>query len=170
MRKIHLLIVLLAGLLTSCENGDWEFPDFDYQTVYFSYQSPVRTITLGEDIFDTSLDNNYQCMIMATTGGAYNNTSEIVIDYRVDNTLCDNLFYDRSGNTETPVLAMPADYYSLSANQMVIEKGQESGGIVVQLTDAFFADPLALRANYVIPVVMEGAQNVDSVLAGKPAT
>ena len=40
---------MAGALFTACENGDWEFSDYKYSAVYFAYQSPVRTITLGED-------------------------------------------------------------------------------------------------------------------------
>ena len=41
------------------------------------------------------------------------------------------------------------------------------GGVVVTLTDAFFADPLALSVNYVIPLVMTDVKNADRILKGK---
>src|SRR5690606_32590774 len=147
------------------ENADWEFPDFDYQTVYFAHQYPVRTITLGEDIFDTSLDNEWKCMIMATTGGVYENEGNITIDIEVDNTMCDGLVFENSGGIQ--IVAMPDNYYSLSSNQIIIPTGKLTGGVEVQLTDAFFADPLALRNTYVIPVRMTAVQNADSILSGK---
>ena len=170
MRKIQLLILgVLSGMLVSCENGDWDFPDYDHQTVYFSYQSPVRTITLGEhEIFDTSLDNQHQFMVLATSGGSYNNPANIVIDYQIDASLLNDVYFDRGGNTDAPVLPLPEDYYSLSSEQIEINKGQEIGGFTVQLTDAFFADPLALEGNYVLPVVMYQVQNADSILWGRP--
>ena len=57
MKKIPYIVLIVALMFSSCVNDEWEFPNFDYQTVYFAYQFPVRTITFGEDIFDTSLDN-----------------------------------------------------------------------------------------------------------------
>ena len=54
-------IIAVASIFTaliSCKNTEIIHPDFDYQTVYFANQYPVRTIVLGEDInFDTTLDN-----------------------------------------------------------------------------------------------------------------
>ncbi|WP_088653501.1 DUF5627 domain-containing protein [Geofilum rhodophaeum] len=170
MRKIHLIIMgMLTALLVSCENGDWDFPDYEYQTVYFSYQHPVRTITLGRhEVFDTSLDNQYQCQVLATFGGAYDNSEEVVVNFQIDESLLTDVYFDRNGNTDAQVLPLPEDYYSLSSDQIVIKKGQEIGGFTVQLTDAFFADPMALEANYVLPVVMYQVQNADSILEGRP--
>lgn len=167
VKKLHTLIVLAGmALFSSCKNEEWVFPDFEYTTVYFAYQSPVRTITLGEDLYDTSLDNAYKCKIMATKGGAYTNKSDITVDIKVDNSLCDRLVFN---NSSQKVLPMPANYYSLAANQIIIPKGSISGGVEVQLTDAFFADPAAIRNTYVIPVVMNKVQNADSLLRGKTA-
>jgi hypothetical protein len=168
MKKIFyitLLSAFVAGLFTSCENEDWEFPDYEYSAVYFAYQSPVRTITLGEDVFDTSLDNEYKCQIMATIGGVYANNKDIEIGIRVDNSLCEELIFDGS---DRDVLPMPSNYYSLSSDKITIEKGSLLGGVTVQLTDAFFSDPKSLEANYVIPVVMTGVVNADTILSGKP--
>jgi hypothetical protein len=167
MKKILFISVLTAfviGLFTSCKNSDWEFPDFEYTAVYFAYQSPIRTITLGEDIFDTTLDNNFQCQIMATMGGVYSNNKNIEIDIEVDNSLCDDIEFDDGRE----IIPMPSNYYSLSSNKIVIEKGTVLGGVVVQLTEDFFNDPLALETNYVIPVVMTNVVNADSILSGTP--
>jgi|SRR5690554_1468706 len=167
MKKILFISILTAfitGVFTSCQNSDWEFPDFEYTAVYFAYQSPVRTITLGEDIFDTTLDNKFQCQIMATMGGVYSNDKNIEIGIEVDNSLCDDIQFD----DEREIIPMPSNYYSLSSNKIVIEKGTVLGGVVVQLTEDFFNDPLALETNYVIPVVMTNVNNADSILSGIP--
>lgn len=148
----------------SCRNQDIEFPDYDYTTVYFPYQFPVRTIVLGEDIYDNTLDNEHKCEIYASMGGVYSNKQKIDIDITVDNTLCDNLYYD----TEflNPVLAMPSDYYTLASNRISLD-GTLQGGVEVQLSDAFFADPSAIRNTYVIPLRMTNVINADSILSGR---
>ena len=162
MKKVFLLIILIIGVIfSSCRNGDWEFPDNDFSAVYFAYQSPVRTITLGNDyVNDNTLDNEYKCQIMATVGGFREIKKDIEIGFKVDNSLCDNL---------SNVKPMPENYYSLSGNKMIIKKGGKPlGGVVVQLTDAFFADPLALTNNYVIPLMITDVKNADRILSGKP--
>jgi len=161
MKKTFLFIILIAGVIcTSCRNGDFEFPDYDYSAVYFAYQSPVRTITLGNDyVNDNSLDNEHKCQIMATVGGFREIKNDIEIGFRVDNSLCDAL---------SNVKPMPSNYYSLSDNKMVIAKGKQPfiGGVVVQLTDAFFADPLSISTNYVIPLMITDVKNADRILTG----
>lgn len=166
MKKLIFISLIILTLITSCHNQDWEFEDYDYTTVYFAYQTPVRTILLGEDIYDNSLDNEHKCKIMATMGGVYENSVNRILDVTVDNSLCQNLQFG-SGNA---VLSMPSDYYSLPEDmEIVIPKGSRTGGIEVQLTDAFFADPDAITNTYIIPLLIENAQNVDSILCGEPA-
>lgn len=169
MKQFKILLIVSAGLLTflmmSCENQDVEFPDFDYSTVYFAYQYPVRTIVLGDDIIDNTLDNEHKCAIYATMGGVYANDKTIGIDIAVDNSLCNNLFFD--GNYASPVQTMPSNYFSLTTNQIVLDK-ELQGGVEVQLTDAFFADANALDNTYVIPLRMTNVVNADSILSGVP--
>ena len=172
MKLNNIAKIILAGtamsLLASCHNQEQIFPDYDGGiTAYFAYQYPVRTIVLGEsETFDTSLDNQRKCIIYGTMGGAYEG-KDVVIDVEVDNTLTDNLYFDAA--CETPVKAMPAEYYTLSGNQLVYG-GKHMGGVEVQLTDAFFADPDAIKNTYVIPVKMTNiAKGADQILAGTPA-
>ena len=161
--KIFLILAVVFVSLTSCTNQDAEFENFDYKSVYFAYQSPVRTITLGDDVFDTSADNAYRCKIMATLGGVYSNDSEVTINFEVANSLTTGLKFKDGGD----IVAMPSNYYSLSSDKIVISKGQITGGVDVQLTDAFFADPLAIGKSYVIPLLMKSVTNADTILSGK---
>jgi hypothetical protein len=161
-KKLYMALGLSLLMFAACENQEQEFPDFDYQTVYFANQLPMRTVELGEDdIVDNSMDNQHKIHINAVMGGAYSNTKTRTIDIAVDHSLCDNLFFKGTSN---PVLPMPANYYTLAANKIEITSGNIQGGVEVQLTDAFFEDEKALSANYVIPVVMTAAQ--DSILRG----
>lgn len=170
MKQFKFLTILCAGLTallaTSCKNQDVEFPDFDYTTTYFAYQYPVRTIVLGEDTYDTSLDNLHKCKIYATMGGVYANDKLINIDFVVDNTLCNNLYFSATGPA---VQAMPANYYTLGGNKIALDHAL-MGAVDVQLTDAFFADNNALQNTYVIPLRMTNVVNADSILSGVPKT
>lgn len=166
MKKKIQFLLAMAVFLGACKNQEWEFPDYGTQTVYFAYQSPVRTITLGEDLYDTSLDNQHRCEIMATTGGVYEVKNDVSIGVAVDNSLASNLTFGGAGN----VVAMPANYYSIQGGSITIHKGKITGGVQVQLTDAFFADPLALKNTYVIPLRMTSVQNADKILEAKNYT
>lgn len=167
MKKKLIYIGLTSLLLsfTACESSDNEFPDFDYQTVYFANQYGLRTIELGEDEFlDNSLDNQHRISIKAAWGGGYTNRKNVTVDIKVDESLCENLYFK---GTNTPVTPMPVSYYTLAANQINIPKGEIIGGVEVQFTDAFFADKKALENYYVIPLKMTGVQGADSILQGK---
>lgn len=162
MKKCLMPILLL--LLAAC-NKSVTFPDYEYQTVYFAYQYPVRTITFGEDVFSTELDNQRKCKIMATTGGVYYSKKDLSIGISVDNSLLGSGLLFGAGKDE--ILPMPAKYYSLAANKIIIPKGSLAGGVEVQLTDAFFDDPKAIKNTYVIPLRITNKSGADSILSGK---
>lgn len=165
MRRILLISVLIIVTLAAC-NKDWKFPDYKYTTVYFPYQSPVRTLVLGKDIIDNTLDNQHKFLVMATMGGVYENTKDITLQVEVDNTLAADLRFGTPAGD--PVRAMPANYYTMPKGMnIVIPSGKIMGGIEVQLTDAFFEDSLAIRNTYVIPLKITGVSGADSILSGK---
>jgi hypothetical protein len=164
MNKIKLALFSLplfaVVAFTSCENDDTDFDDFEYTTTYFPYQTPIRTLVLGNDEnVDVTTDNAHQCRIYAMIGGARDGRNA-TIDIAVDNTLCNNLYFSDG----TAVKAMPESYYTLESNQ--IKTSGINGYVTVQLTDAFFADTANIAGTYVIPLVMTGAQGVDSILVG----
>ena len=170
MKKLILFLVLLASI-TACQNDPITFDDYDYSSVYFPYQYPIRTITLGEDLFDNSLDLQHKCNIMAALSGVYDNKKDVTIDVVVADSLPNRFNFVFSPQQSNPVRAirpMPRNYYTLASNQIVIKKGTISGGVEVQLTDAYFNDPLSLDANYVIPLMMTTVVNADTILQGKP--
>lgn len=168
--KKNLIYFGLASLLlsfTACESSDNEFPDFDYQTVYFANQYALRTLELGEDMYvDNSIDNEHKVVINAAWGGGYTNRENVVIDYVVDESLCDGLYFK---DTEIPITPMPASYYQLASDKINIPSGSIMGGVEVQLTDAFFADEKSLSNNYVIPLRMTDVIGADSILQGEAA-
>jgi hypothetical protein len=172
MKKLILYLFMVASF-TACRNEDVSFPDYKFSGVYFAYQYPVRTITLGEDLYDTSLDNLHKCQIFATIAGVYDTKKDVTIDFVVADSLCPGFSLvsktvgGRTADPTVPVTAMPHDYYTLASNQIVIKKGEISGSVDVQLTDKFFADPKALTNNYVIPLLMTKVSNADSILQGK---
>jgi hypothetical protein len=164
MKKIFLILTLAIGLF-SCENFDIDHPDFDYTSGFFPYQFPVRTLVLGDYIYDNANDNAHKFVISVAMGGVYENTSDREFEFEVDNNLCNNILFKSGGDQ---VIALPDNYYTLSStNKIVIPKGKTNGGIEVQLTDAFFADPLAIKNTYVVPLRLKSSADVDSILVGK---
>lgn len=161
MFKYMSAAVLVLGF-TGCENGDIEFPDYEKQTVYFPYQYPVRTLVMGDDEYDTTLDKQHKCQIKATFGGSYSGSNGSV-QVAVENSLVNNLTFADG----TPIKAMPESYYSLSTTDLQFN-GTYNGTTEVQLTDAFFNDAEAVNGAYVIPLVMKSQKGFTEILAGTP--
>lgn len=158
----------LSLTCVSCYNSENEFPDYEGgTTAYFAYQNPVRTLILGNDIYDNTLDNEHKCRIWATMGGAYHGR-DAVADIVVDESLCDNLYYTNEfGEVAAPVRPMPKEYYSLLGNTIPYN-GDARGYVEVQFTDAFFSDPKAIENTYVIPLLMTNVSGIDHILTGTP--
>jgi hypothetical protein len=163
MKKIFLILTLIIGL-SSCKNFDITHPDFDYVSGYFPYQFPVRTLVLGDYIYDNANDNAHKFVVSVALGGVYDNIKDRKFTFAVDNTLCNNIRFVDKGDQ---IVAMPTNYYTLSStNEIVIPAGKYNGGIEVQLTDAFFADPLAIKNTYVVPLKLMSSADVDTILSG----
>ena len=149
-------------------DDETSYPDYQASTIaYFVYQYPVRTLILGNDIYDNDLDNAHKCRIWATMGGVYHGR-DAVVNIVVDESLCNNLYFtDEGGNVTVPVLPMPRTYYSLSSNSIPYN-GDSRGYVEVQFTDNFFNDPKAIENNYVIPLLMTNVTGIDYILTGTP--
>lgn len=166
MKRIFFVLTILIGIISSCQNFDREFPDYDYTSGYFPYQYPVRTLVLGDYIYDNSNDNDHKFVISVAMGGVYENRQDRVFEIEVDESLCANVIFGPDGNA---IQALPSNYYTLSSSsQIVIPRGKYNGGIEVQLTEAFFNDPLAISNNYVVPIRLKGSADVDTILSGSP--
>ena len=165
MKRFFLIAIVLLSMFTAC-NKKWEFADFKYSTVYFPYQSPVRTLVLGEDIIDNTLDNQHKFTIMATMGGVYENKKDITISASLDNTLAQRVKFNTASGDE--VIAMPDTYYTMPSKdtKITIAAGKMMGGVEIYLTDAFFADPRSVKNTFVIPLKITSVTNADSVLRG----
>lgn len=165
MRKIlSLLAVGVAAMaMVSCENQDTDFPDFDYQTGYFAYQTPIRTLVLGNDErTNNSIDNEHKVRIYAVAGGTRNGI-KATLGFVVDENLCNNLEFSDG----TPVLAMPSNYYTIQGDQIPING--LNGYVEVKLNEEFFKDPKAIKNTYVIPLrLTDEYAGVDSILRGEP--
>lgn len=160
------LVTFNYSLLTSCENGDQEFDDFDYQTVYFAQQTPIRTIVLGNDAaYDNTLDNLHCFQVYATLGGVWKNHQNRTIKVVVDETLCTGKQFADGRD----VIPLPTTHYNLLGNNTItIPEGEVMGCIEVELTDAFFTDEKSVDLNYVLPLRIIDA--ADSILEKKDYT
>ena len=119
---------------------------------------------MGDDgDYNTDLDNAHMFDIKAVLGGVNVNNETHSAAFTVDNSLCDGLYFSDG----RPVLPMPASYYSILGDQMVITPGNVlRRSVRVQLSDSYFEDPASVETTYVIPIVL--TSSADSILQGKP--
>lgn len=163
MKKVFILIITIFWI-SGCENQEAVFPDFEFKSVYFPIQRPLRTLSLGEDRVDNSLDRELKFDIAVSIGGMYKNTKDWTVDYTVDN----SLLVRALRSTGDSLFALPPSYYTLTpAGTAVIPSGSFNGLIRVQLTESFLDDPKALTGQYVIPLRITDT-SADSVLVGYP--
>lgn len=165
MKKILFLSGIIL-LLFSCTNQDIEFDDFAYQAVYFPYQTPLRSVMLGDEVIgDNSIDLEHAFSIGVSIGGMYENKKDREVSVAFAPELASNIT-DGDGNE---LKLLPAAYYNATFDKIIIPAGSFFGKMRVNLTDAFFADPLTIGLHYVIPVRITDAAG-DSVLSGAPVS
>lgn len=167
MKRLFVYITILPLFLTGCQNQPVSFDDYELKAVYFPYQRPLRTLSLGEDRLDNSLDKEGKFDIGVSIGGMYEQKWNWTVDYILDNSILENVY--TNSDPALKILSLPSQYYTLSPTGTVsIPKGSFNGLIRVELTDAFFNDSLSLTGLYVIPLRLT-ATSADSILQGKPA-
>lgn len=163
--KKQIYVILLLIFLGSCKNQEVDFPDFKYNAVYFPVQFPARTLSLGTELYDNSLDKQLTFKIGVDIGGMYENQKDWLVEYVVDPTLTTKLT-----TNGVPVTALPASYISsvVPEGKVIIPKGSFEGWITVKLTEAFLDDPMSYTNKYVLPLRITKT-DADSILSGKPA-
>lgn len=165
------IIVAIAFCLMACENQENEFDDFGSTSVYFPFQTPVRTIIQGEyDLGFNENDNNGRFEIGVVMSGVYNND----IDRRVHFELAPELIDVAALGVDTVnVKVLPPSYYTIEQESPVtIPSGSTNGRIPIQLNDAFFDDPQSFaefgEVHYVVPLRITDYEELDSLLTGVP--
>jgi len=163
--KLIIIIAVLLGIW-ACENQENEFSDYSFTACYFPYQTPARTLILGKyDLGFNDNDNNHRFEIGVTMGGVYENKQDRQVYFELAPELL-------TGH-DSVVKVLPSEYFTIeNASPVTIPAGSTKGRITVQLTDAFFDDTLAFaplnQVYYVVPLLITGVENLDSVLSGKP--
>ena len=148
----------------ACSNDETNFSDFESKVVYFPAQYPLRTLSLGNnDYFDNSLDNELRFNIGIILSGAYENKSDYIVTYEMDDSLTLNVF-TQDGDTIKP---MPNEYYKIkpTGGQVTIPSGSRRGLIEVQLDSSFLYDAFATGARYVVPLKIL-TSTTDSIATG----
>ena len=180
MNKIFPGLLLATLMLGACKNEPVEFEDFTSKSVYFPIQLPLRTIVLGEDRVDNSIDLQKAFHIGVSIGGMYENTADRIVEFKLDPAmfpdvtapmLKDTLYGRDMNSVNSKLLVLPANYYSMVPDARVtVPKGSMEGLIRINLTDAFFNDPDAIKLKYVLPLRITGVPDGFSLLTGRAAT
>ena len=119
MKKI-LFLISIALLTFSCTNRDIDFEDYDYQSVYFPFQTPLRTLMLGDEVVgDNSIDLEHSFSIGVTTGGVLENQTDLEVRIELAPELAENII-DGSGDT---LAIMPSAYYTATIDKIDIPIG-----------------------------------------------
>jgi len=169
MKIKQIIIFVFAITLMSCENQEITFPDYGSTSVYFPFQTPIRTLIQGKyDLGFNDNDNKGRFEIGVTMSGVYNND----IDRKVGFELAPELIDAAALGLDTVnVKVLPSSYYTIEQESPVtIPAGSTKGRIPVQLNAAFFDDPLSFaefgEVHYVIPLKITDYNGLDSLLTG----
>ena len=166
-----LLIVAVVFSVLACENQENDFDDFGSTSVYFPFQTPVRTLIQGKyDLGFNENDNNGRFEIGVVMSGVYNNDKNRRVHFELAPELIDAAAL---GVDTVNVQVLPASYYTIEQESPVtIPSGSTDGRIPIQLNDAFFDDPLSFaefeEVHYVVPLLITEIEELDSLLTGIP--
>lgn len=156
IKNICVAFLAMGAMFTSCEKYDDFTGDFDYTTVYFSTQTPLRTIVSYDEM---------EFKVGVNLGGKRVNEKEEYAKFEIDESLLTTVA-GASGFT-----LLPAAYYELSdTSRMTIPVGEYIGDVTVSLNrDLFTSDPLAIDNTYAIPLKITET-SLDSILETKDYT
>ena len=170
--KIKLVIVFIMLLsIMACENQDNIVEDFGSSSVFFPYQTPARTLVLGDyPLGFNDNDNNGRFEIGVVMSGVIENTQDRRVFFELAPELIDA---SALGVDSVNVQVLPASYYTIEQpSPFIIPAGSINGRVTVQLEDAFFDDPLSFagknQTHYVIPLRITDFEELDSLLTGVP--
>ncbi len=146
-----LILVFFVSVLLSCKKYETFTNDFDYTSVYFATQKPLRTVVADDDM---------SFKVGVALGGVRENTKTETVTFVVDPELL-----KLPGASGFEIL--PDSYYTLSNDEkMVITPRNLIGDITVTLNkEKFTSDPNATIAYYALPLRIVSS-TTDSVLRG----
>ena len=166
MKKILLLLLIMISV-SSCYEDYIE--DFDYSSVYFSYQVDVRTFVVGEGM---------QINVGVALGGVVNNSHEMDVQYKLEPALltpeilaamkAGTAYIKNAVNNVSALQLLPPDYYTISdQDKFLIQPGAHSGKLLIKPDSAtFLADVNTIRPVYALPFLITGS-DADTILSGK---
>ncbi|HEX2935190.1 MAG TPA: DUF1735 domain-containing protein [Bacteroidales bacterium] len=167
-KRILYLVLAVALILTSCY--DDYIHDYNYTSVYFPYQTDVRTFVVGEGM---------TINVGVVLGGTIDNDKDRVINYLFDNSLITPAVLSGMKNNSLPyikqatasvstLLPLPSNYFTISDNsKMVIKAGMHAGSVTIKVDSLqFLSDPATLNATYALPFLITAA-DADSIITAK---
>ncbi len=161
MKKIFFLLSISA-IAISCSNKDIEFDDYENDAVYFPYQTPLRTIILGDEVIgDNTIDLEHAFSVGAAIGGILENLSSREVMIELAPELADSVVASNGDTLEI----LPSAYYDATFDKITIPEGSFYGKLRVNLNDAFFNDPKTTDLHYVLPLRITDT-DADSILSG----
>ena len=148
MKKYNYIIIILLAILIGCEKYEDYQVDFDYSTVYFPYQQPLRTLVMGDGL-------NFEVGVVL--GGRRDNQQQETVQYEIDSSLLKDTGFE----------LLPDDYFSLSnEKEMIIPAGSIHGRVTVTLDSSkFLNNELSHLNTYALPFKITET-SVDSILQG----
>lgn len=170
MKKVLIIVLFLSMVLSSCYED--YLKDFEYDSIYFSYQTDIRTFVVGEGM---------KIQIGAELGGVRENPTDRNVTFAIDNSLITpailktmkgGLAYMQAALVSvTTLLPVPANYYTLSSNNTIVIKSGQHGGAITLKPDsaAFLADSKTLQPNYAIGLKITSA-DADTIFETKRYT
>ncbi|MGQ1784497.1 DUF1735 domain-containing protein [Saccharicrinis sp. GN24d3] len=149
--KIYKLIFasfLVLSLMASCEKYEDYVNDFDYTTVYFGTQKPLRTIVAYDEM---------EFEVGVALGGMRDDNGTHSVSFEVD----ENLLVDIPEAAGFQLL--PEEYYTLGdeSNFNIIKDHMRTVNVSLN-KEAFTADPLSVTNTYALPLRITSA-SVDSI-------
>jgi hypothetical protein len=154
-----LLPLVLLFLLPGCSKYDDYITDFDFTSVYFGTQKPLRTVVARDPM---------QIKFGVAFGGVRINTKEQWVKFKLEPGLLNSV----AGANAFALL--PKAYYSMvlpnGDSTFIIPAGKIIGDLVLTIKkDAFTADPLAVNKKYALPLRIYQT-SADSILKGNELT
>ena len=103
--KIRLLIMFaITFSFMACDNQENEFDDFGSTSVYFPFQTPARTLILGDyDLGFNENDNNGRFEIGVTMSGVYENNKKRKVYFELAPELIDPALLGVSSVKSMPI-------------------------------------------------------------------
>jgi len=150
----------MIALMQSCYS-DYK-TDFNYSSVYFARQYPLRLLQIEDD-------EDLTFNIGVTLAGKYKNSDNEQVEYKIDTTLLAQASVDLNRHLDLKVL--PSDYYTVSDDsRIIIKEGKFLGGVDFKLNkEKVLSDPNMMKPYYALPLRIVRA-TTDSILYGKEYT